>query len=94
MTGRAGGWAFSWCSTSVKGTDRRYHLACELLTFFPTDSRPYVFRHLVLIGQVTKRIWGDNLGLQPAGTLPSVAARRPGSRADELPLDRNVVRFP
>ncbi len=53
-----------------------------------------MFRHFVLIGQVTKRIWDDNLGLQPTGALPFVAARRPGGRADELPLHRNVVRFP
>ncbi len=79
------------------GNSTTPHLHFQIMTqptFFPTDSRPYVFRHFVLIGQVTKRIWDDNLGLQPTGTLPFVAARRPGSRADELPLDRNVVRFP
>ncbi|MGP7996792.1 MAG: hypothetical protein ACLPKI_05600 [Streptosporangiaceae bacterium] len=53
-----------------------------------------MFRHFDLIGQVAKRIWDDNLGLQPTGVLPFAPARRPGSRVDELPLDRNVVRFP
>jgi Peptidase family M23 len=79
------------------GNSTTPHLHFQIMTrptFFPTDSRPYVFSHFDLIGQVTKRIWDDNIGLQPTGVLPFVAARRPGSRVDELPLDRNVVRFP
>lgn len=79
------------------GNSTTPHLHFQIMTqptFFPTDSRPYVFSHFDLAGQVTKRIWDDNLGLQPTGVLPFVPARRPGGRVDELPLDRNVVRFP
>ena len=79
------------------GNSTTPHLHFQIMTrptFFPTNSRPYVFSHFDLIGQITKRIWDDNIGLQPTGVLPFVPAHRPGSRVDELPLDRNVVRFP
>ena len=46
-----------------------------------------------LLGRVPDRIWDDNLGLQPTGTLPFVPAKPAGLHRDELPLDRDVVRF-
>ena len=81
----------------TSGNSTTPHLHFQLLTtptFFPTDSKPYVFDHFDLLGQITKRLWDDNLGLQPTGTLPFAAAAHPGPRTDELPLDRTVVGFP
>jgi murein DD-endopeptidase MepM/ murein hydrolase activator NlpD len=81
----------------TSGNSTTPHLHFQLLTtptFFPTDSKPYVFDHFDLLGQITKRLWDDNLGLQPTGTLPFAAAAHPGPRTDELPLDRTVVEFP
>jgi hypothetical protein len=81
----------------TSGNSTTPHLHFQLLTtptFFPTDSKPYVFDHFDLLGQITKRLWDDNLGLQPTGTLPFAAAAHPGPRTDELPLDRTVVDFP
>jgi Peptidase family M23 len=79
------------------GNSTTPHLHFQIMTtptFFPTNSQPYVFTHFDLVGQVPERIWDDNLGLQPTGVLPFAPAPRPGPRADELPLDRNVVVFP
>lgn len=81
----------------TSGNSTTPHLHFQLLTtptFFPTDSRPYVFDHFDLLGRITQRLWDDNLGLQPTGKLPFEAAAHPGPRADELPLDRTVVDFP
>lgn len=44
-------------------------------------------------GRVPDRIWDDNLGLQPTGTLPFVPAQPSGLHYGQLPLDRTVVRF-
>ena len=63
-------------------------------TFFPTDSVPYVFDRFELVGQITERIWDDDLGLQPTPVLPFAPARNPGVRRNEMPLDRNVIVFP
>jgi hypothetical protein len=63
-------------------------------TFFPTDSVPYVFDRFELVGQITERIWDDDLGLQPTPVLPFASARNPGVRRGEMPLDRNVIVFP
>ncbi len=79
------------------GNSTTPHLHFQVLTtptFFPSDSPPYVFDRFSLLGQVTERIWDDNLGLQPTGTLPYVPASRPSAHRLELPLDRNVIRFP
>jgi murein DD-endopeptidase MepM/ murein hydrolase activator NlpD len=72
------------------------HLHFQIMTtpeFYPTDSVPYVFDRFQLLGRVPDRIWDDNLGLQPTGTLPFVPAKPAGLHRDELPLDRDVVRF-
>jgi hypothetical protein len=81
----------------TSGNSTTPHLHFQVMTrgtFFPTDSPPFVFDRFQLLGQVTERIWDDNLGLQPTGTLPYAPARRPSTRLLQMPLDRNVVSFP
>ncbi len=78
------------------GNSTTPHLHFQVITtptFFPTDSPPFAFDRFELRGQVTQRIWDDNLGLQPTGTLPYAPASHPGLRHLEMPLDRNVIRF-
>ena len=80
----------------TSGNSTTPHLHFQIMTtpeFFPTDSVPYVFDRFQLLGRVPDRIWDDNLGLQPTGTLPFVPAKPAGLHRDELPLDRDVVRF-
>jgi Peptidase family M23 len=79
------------------GNSTTPHLHFQVMTtatFFPTDSPPFVFDRFDLLGQVTQRIWDDNIGLQPTGTLPFTPAERPTTRRLEMPLDRNVISFP
>ena len=89
MATRSGSWA-----------DRQLHhphLHFQVLTeptFFPADSTPFVFNSFELVGQITRRIWDDDLGLQPTGTLPFAPAAAPGVRRNQMPLDRNVIVFP
>lgn len=77
------------------GNSTTPHLHFQLQTeptFFPTDSLPYVFDRFTLVGSVTGRVWDDNLGEQPTGQLPFEKID-PSERTDEMPLDRDVVRF-
>jgi Peptidase family M23 len=79
------------------GNSTTPHLHFQVITtptFFPTDSTPFVFEQFELVGQITKRIWDDDLGLQPTPVLPYAAARNPGIRRNQMPLDRNVIVFP
>ena len=62
-------------------------------TYFPADSKPYAFDSFTLLGHITARLWDDNLGLQPTGTLPFAAANPSSARTNQLPLDRDVVQF-
>lgn len=78
------------------GNSTTPHLHFQLMTtgtFFPTDSPPFAFDCFQLTGQVTERIWDDVIGTQPTGVLPYVPAPNPGKRTEQMPLDRNVVRF-
>jgi hypothetical protein len=78
------------------GNSSTPHLHFQLMTtgtFFPTDSPPFAFDCFELTGQITERIWDDNIGLQPTNVLPYVPSPDPGRRTDQMPLDRNVVRF-
>ena len=78
------------------GNSTTPHLHFQLLTtptFFPADSRPYVWDSFELLGRVPVRLWDDNLGLEPTGKLPFQADPSPGQRSEELPLDRAVIRF-
>ncbi len=79
------------------GNSTTPHLHFQVLTqptFFPADSTPFVFDSFDLVGQITRRIWDDDLGLQPTGTLPFAPAASPGVRRNQMPLDRNVIVFP
>ena len=81
----------------TSGNSSTPHLHFQLLTtptFFPADSTPFVFDRFDLVGQITRRIWDDDLGLQPTGTLPYAPAPHPGPRRDQMPLDRNVIVLP
>jgi Peptidase family M23 len=81
----------------TSGNSTTPHLHFQVITtptFFPTDSPPFRFNRFDLVGQVTERIWDDNIGLQPTGLLPFAPARQPGRRRRQMPLDRNVVSFP
>jgi Peptidase family M23 len=72
------------------------HLHFQLLstpTFYPTDSRPYVFDRFDLVGFETQRIWDANLGLQADGTIPFAPAPEPFARQLVMPLDRDIVTF-
>jgi Peptidase family M23 len=85
----------------TSGNSSTPHLHFQVLTsktFFPADSAPFRFRRFGLVGRLvvtegTERIWDDNLGLQPTGELPYAAARDPGPRRREMPLDRDIITF-
>ncbi len=80
----------------TSGNSTTPHLHFQIMTtreYFPTDSVPYVFDRFRLLGRVPDRIWDDNLGLQPTGKLPFVPAKPSGLHHDQLPLDRDIVRF-
>ena len=79
------------------GNSTTPHLHFQVLTrptFFPADSTPFAFERFDLVGQITRRIWDDDLGLQPTPALPYAPAARPGVRRHQMPLDRNVIVFP
>jgi Peptidase family M23 len=78
------------------GNSTTPHLHFQVLTtptFFPADSTPWVFDRFDLVGHETERIWDDNIGLQPTGTIPVAPAADPGPRQNAMPLDRDVVVF-
>jgi Peptidase family M23 len=80
----------------TSGNSTTPHLHFQVMTtptFFPTESPPFVFDHFTVLGQVTERIWDDDLGLQPTGVLPFAPAPRVEARSNEMPLDRNVIGF-
>jgi hypothetical protein len=80
----------------TSGNSTTPHLHFQVMTtptFFPTDSPPFVFGRFTVLGRVTKRIWDDNLGLQPTGVLPFTPARDHTLRRREMPLDREVISF-
>jgi hypothetical protein len=80
----------------TSGNSTTPHLHFQVMTtptFFPTDSPPFVFGRFTVQGRVTKRIWDDNLGLQPSGVLPFTPARDQSIRRREMPLDREVISF-
>lgn len=81
-------------NSGFSSTPHLHFQALTTPTFFPTDSTPYVFDRFDLVGFETKRIWDDNLGLQPNGTIPFAPALPPFERQRVMPLDRDVVTFP
>jgi hypothetical protein len=78
------------------GNSTTPHLHFQVLTtptFFPADSTPYVFDSFDLVGHETERIWDANLGLRSNGEIPYAPAQNPGPRRNEMPLDRDIIRF-
>jgi Peptidase family M23 len=78
------------------GNSSTPHLHFQVLTtptFFPTDSTPFVFDRFDVVGYETERIWDDNVGLQPNGTIPVAPAAQPTRRQRAMPLDRDVIVF-
>jgi hypothetical protein len=78
------------------GNSTTPHLHFQILTtptYFPADSKPFAFDSFTLLGRITDRIWDDNMGLEPTGTLPFAPATPSSPRTNELPLDRDVVQF-
>jgi murein DD-endopeptidase MepM/ murein hydrolase activator NlpD len=61
--------------------------------FAPVDSPPFVFDRFALLGQITDEFSDEDLALRPTGDLAFAPAGAPRLRRQELPLDRNVVRF-
>jgi hypothetical protein len=83
-------------SIGTTGNSTTPHLHFQVITtptFFPTDSTPYVFELLELVGHEAERIWDDNVGLQPDGTIPFEPAPNSGPQQNVLPLDRDIVKF-
>ena len=70
------------------------HLQVQIAPSFVSDGLPFVFNRFQLLGQITEPFSDENLGLRPNGQLPFAPARGSGTRRREMPLDRNVVRFP
>ena len=70
------------------------HLQVQITSSFVSDGLPFVFNSFKLIGQITEHFSDANLGLRPNGKLRFAPAHHPGTRRLEMPLDRNVVRFP
>jgi hypothetical protein len=78
------------------GNSTTPHLHFQVLTtptFFPADSTPYVFKQFEVVGHEEKRIWDDNIGLQPTGTIPVGPAPNAGPKKNAMPLDRDIVKF-
>jgi hypothetical protein len=61
--------------------------------FAPVDSVPYVFNRFAFLGQITDEFTDENLALRPTGELAFAPSGSPRVRRQELPLDRNVLRF-
>ena len=71
------------------------HLQVQTTRSFVSDGLPFVFKRFRFLGQVTSPDLSDEiLGLRPNGQLPFAPASDPGTRRHQMPLDRNVVRFP
>jgi hypothetical protein len=61
--------------------------------FAPVDSPPYVFSRFTLLGQITDEFSDETLALRPTGNLAFAPASAAGVRRQQMPLDRNVLRF-
>jgi murein DD-endopeptidase MepM/ murein hydrolase activator NlpD len=69
------------------------HLQVQVAPSFVSDGLPFVFNRFQFLGQITEPFSDENLGLRPNGDLAFAPAPGAGTRRDEMPLDRNVVRF-
>jgi hypothetical protein len=71
------------------------HLQAQTTRSFASDGLPFVFRRFRFLGQITSPDLSDEtLGLRSNGQLPFAPASGSGTRRDQMPLDRSVVRFP
>ncbi len=71
------------------------HLQVQVRPSFASDGLPFVFERFRFLGQITSPDLSDEiLGLRPDGQLPFAPASNPGTRRNQMPLDRSVVRFP
>jgi Peptidase family M23 len=71
------------------------HLQVQTTPSFGSDGLPFVFERFRFLGQITSPDLSDEvLGLRPDGLLPYAPASSPGTRRNQMPLDRSVVRFP
>jgi hypothetical protein len=61
--------------------------------FAPVDSLPFVFDRFAFLGQITDEFSDEDLALRPTGDLAFAPSGSPRERRQELPLDRNVLRF-
>jgi len=61
--------------------------------FAPVDSLPYVFDRFAFLGQITDEFSDETLALRPTGDLAFAPSGAPRVRRQEMPLDRNVLRF-
>jgi len=61
--------------------------------FAPVDSLPYVFDRFAFLGQITDEFSDETLALRPTGDLAFAPSGTPRVRRQEMPLDRNVLRF-
>jgi hypothetical protein len=80
-------------SSGISSTPHLHFQILSTPTFFPSDSKPYAFDRFTLLGRITQRLWDDNLGLEPTGTLPFEPATPASPHTNTLPLDRDVVQF-
>ena len=71
------------------------HLQVQTTPILGSDGLPFVFERFRLLGQITSPDLSDEvLGLRPDGLLPFAPASNPGTRRNQMPLDRSVLRFP
>jgi hypothetical protein len=61
--------------------------------FAPVDSLPFVFSRFAFLGQITDEFSDETLAERPTGDLAFAPAPPPRLRRQEMPLDRNVLRF-
>ena len=70
------------------------HFQVRATRSFASDGLPFVFDRFKYLGQVIGPDLSDEvLGLRPDGLLPFAPASNPGTRRNQMPLDRSVVRF-
>lgn len=89
-----GGQLLGQLGNSGNSATPHVHLQVQITRSFVSDGLPFVFDRFQLQGQITEPFSDENLGLRPNGQLRFAPARPSGTRRLEMPLDRNVVRFP
>jgi hypothetical protein len=70
------------------------HLQVQVTRSFVSDGLPFVFSRFQFLGEITDTFSDETLGLQPNGQLTFAPSPGSGTRRREMPLDRNVLRFP